>query len=97
MLVRIVKMTFTPEHTTDFVALFNERKQFIAASEGCEGVELLRDIANPNIFFTYSQWQSEKHLNQYRHSTLFDSVWATVKQWFAEKPEAWSVETVSSS
>lgn len=95
MLNRIVKMTFRAECADDFIRVFNKNKHLIAGYEGCTGVELLRDISNPNIFFTYSKWKSENHLNNYRDSPLFDEVWSTVKQWFAAKPEAWSVELVN--
>lgn len=91
MLIRIVKMTFAPEKTGDFIKTFNERKAMIASFEGCSGVELLRDLNNPNIFFTYSRWNNADSLEKYRQSELFTTVWDTVKQWFAGKPEAWSV------
>ena len=94
MLVRIVKMTFAADKVDDFVKTFNERKHLIAGFDGCNGVELLRDIENPNVYFTYSRWDSHDHLQQYRRSELFIGVWDTVKKWFAGKPEAWSVETV---
>lgn len=94
MLIRIVKMTFAPERTHDFIAAFNERKHLIGAFPGCNGVELLRDINNPSIFFTYSKWDTVEHLEAYRISELFTSTWAVVKPWFIAKPEAWSVESL---
>ena len=94
MLIRIVKMTFAADKVDVFVNTFNERKEMIASFEGCSGVELLRDIQNPTIFFTYSKWDGESSLEKYRNSELFNSVWDTVKKWFAGKPEAWSVEAV---
>ena len=93
-LIRIVKMSFAPDKVDDFIKTFNERKEMIASFEGCTGVELLRDIQNTNIFFTYSKWDNEHSLENYRNSELFNTVWDTVKQWFAGKPEAWSVEQV---
>ena len=94
MLIRIVKMTFAPERTGDFTAAFNERKHLIATFEGCHGVELLRDTDSPNIFFTYSKWDTKEHLEAYRQSELFNTTWALVKQWFVAKPEAWSVKQI---
>ena len=94
MLIRIVKMTFRESETQNFVALFNERKNLIGGFNGCSGVQLLRDTNNPSVFFTYSTWQSAEHLDAYRKSELFNEVWSTVKKWFADKPEAWSVEEV---
>ncbi len=93
-LIRIVKMTFAPDKVDDFIKTFIERKEMIATFEGCNSVELLRDIQNPNIFFTYSNWDNEHNLEKYRNSELFNTVWNTVKIWFAGKPEAWSVSAV---
>ena len=91
MLIRIVKMSFKPEQAAHFLQLFNQRRHLIAGFAGCRGVELLRDIDNPDIFFTYSRWDNETHLNLYRESDLFKEVWSTVKPWFNDKPQAWSV------
>lgn len=94
MLIRIVKMTFQPVHTGDFLQVFEANQHKITTFKGCNGVQLLRDINTPSVFFTYSTWESEEDLNQYRNSALFNKVWSTVKVWFAGKPEAWSVVAV---
>ena len=57
-------------------------------------LELLQDKNFPNIFSTYSYWESENHLNTYRDSELFEEVWASTKVLFAEKPIAFSSERV---
>lgn len=94
MLVRIVKMSFYPDKTADFVAIFNNSKAKIRGFEGCEHLELYQDKKDTNIFFTYSHWQSEAHLNAYRHSEYFGKVWKATKALFNDKPEAWSVDTL---
>jgi heme oxygenase (mycobilin-producing) len=93
MIIRIVKLTFSLHETERFLELFKERQQRIAGFEGCLGVELLRDIKHPEVFFTYSRWQSPEHLENYRHSSLFKETWALVKPHFTAKPEAWSVRS----
>ena len=85
-------MTFQPDKVTDFLQAFESRKERIANFEGCSGVDLLRDINQTNIFFTYSKWQNEAALEKYRESELFQSTWDEVKKMFSGKPEAWSVE-----
>ena len=47
-------------------------------------------------FFTYSYWDSENDLNNYRKSELFNEVWTFTKKLFNAKPEAWSVEKLVS-
>jgi heme-degrading monooxygenase HmoA len=85
-------MTFMPEKVDEFLEIFNASKVLIRNFEGCSQLELLNDINSPNIFFTYSYWQSENHLNNYRNSELFGSVWKSTKPLFISKTEAWSVE-----
>jgi heme oxygenase (mycobilin-producing) len=94
MLIRIVRMTFAPERTAEFLEIFKNSKNKIRAFEGCNHVELLQDLNNPNVYSTYSLWDSEEHLNNYRDSELFGSVWKATKALFADKPQAWSHRSV---
>lgn len=91
MIVRIVQMNFRPEEVANFEALFQERKLMIRSFEGCRHLELWQDAHDPNIFFTYSMWESEEHLNHYRFSEFFKDTWARTKALFQAKPQAWSV------
>jgi heme-degrading monooxygenase HmoA len=92
MIIRIVKMTFQPEKINAFQELFDKSKHLIRAMPGCSRLELLNDINTPTIFFTYSYWDSETDLNNYRNSDVFKNIWGQTKVLFSEKPEAWSVE-----
>lgn len=91
MILRIVQMTFREEETQNFLTLFNERKELIRGFEGCNHLELWQDAKQSNIYFTYSIWDSEEHLDHYRFSELFKDTWAKTKALFADKPKAWSV------
>ena len=91
MLVRIVKMSFHEEHVPAFLENFEVMKQKIRNADGNRLLELYQDKDNPGIFFTYSYWDSEEDLNNYRSSELFYDVWAFTKKLFNGKPEAWSV------
>jgi hypothetical protein len=90
MIVRIVKMTFKPELTGEFLQNFEANKKKIRAFEGCERLLLLQDIVRSNIYFTYSWWQSPDH----RQSSLFKGVWRKTKQLFEAPAEAWSTNEV---
>lgn len=94
MLTRFVKLEFQADLIDQFLANFEENKERIRGFEGCLHLELLRERPNGNVFFTYSKWKSEDHLNAYRHSELFEQVWAKTKVLFAGKPEAWSVDSI---
>ena len=96
MFVRIVKMSFAEENIILFIDNFETVKQKIRNFEGCQFLELYRDKHNTNIFFTYSYWNTEDDLNNYRDSDLFQSVWTKTKPMFNAKPEAWSVDKVVS-
>lgn len=94
MIVRIVKLTLQPDKTENFLSLFQHYKKDIAAFPGCLHLQGLQDTSKPNIFFTYSHWDNEASLNKYRHSDLFSEVWPQAKEWFEEKPEAWTSKTL---
>jgi len=51
---------------------------------------------NKNIFFTYSKWEKESDLENYRTSDIFRSVWATTKPMFRSNAKAWSIDTLYS-
>jgi quinol monooxygenase YgiN len=95
MIKRIVKMSFREEEVENFKAIFETNWQFIKGFEGCSHVELLQDENNSSIFFTYSLWESEVHLNKYRNSDLFAKVWGATKLLFNDKPQAWSVRQLN--
>ncbi|QCR21142.1 putative quinol monooxygenase [Pontibacter sp. SGAir0037] len=94
MLIRIVRMTFQEDKTAEFLELFRQTKDSIRAFEGCNHVELLQDMDQPNVYSTYSLWDSENDLNNYRHSALFGTVWKATKALFADKPQAWSMQRI---
>ncbi len=93
MITRIVKMEFNKEKTTDFLVFFDNIGDQISNFKGCNGMTLMRDIKNPNIIFTYSKWENNESLENYRKSDLFLTTWPKVKQWFSKKPEAWSLQS----
>ena len=96
MLIRIVKMSFHEEKIPDFLENFELMKEKIRNAPGNRFLELYQDKNDKCIFFTYSYWESETDLNNYRNSELFDGVWTFTKKLFNAKPEAWSVEKLVS-
>lgn len=92
MLVRIVKMNFKFDKIEEFLVIFNKNKEIIRSSKGCNFLELYRDKSNANIFFTYSHWETETDLENYRKSDLFKKVWGNTKVLFEAKPKAWSTD-----
>jgi quinol monooxygenase YgiN len=96
MFVRIVKMGFHEDKVSGFLANFDTVKQDIRNFPGNHFLELYRDKVNPTVFFTYSYWESEEHLEAYRTSALFCDTWAVTKPLFNIKPEAWSVDKLVS-
>lgn len=92
MINRIVRLSFNPEKVNEFEQLFERTRTAIGGFEGCKGVRLLRDTENRHVYFTYSLWESAAALENYRQSDLFKQTWAQTKQWFNDKPMAWSLE-----
>ncbi len=96
MIKRVVKMTFREEAVETFLhEVFEQSKDRIRAFPGCRHMELLRNLAQPNILFTFSIWDSEAALDSYRQSDFFQQTWAKTKALFAEKAEAWSLEVMN--
>lgn len=92
MFVRIVKMSFHEENIPAFMENFELIKTHIRNAPGNRFLELYQDKKNPCILFTYSYWETESDLENYRNSALFDEVWTFTKKLFNDKPEAWSVD-----
>lgn len=96
MFTRIVKMEFKKEEVPTFLINFEKIKEKIRAFEGCSYLELYQDKNNSETFFTYSRWEDEDDLENYRTSDLFKNIWATTKPMFRSKAQAWSVDTLHS-
>ena len=96
MLIRIVKMSFHEENIPAFLENFELMKEKIRNAPGNRFLELYQDKHNKGIFFTYSYWETENDLNNYRDSELFYGVWTFTKKLFSDKPEAWSVNKLVS-
>lgn len=90
-------MSFKKDKIDEFLSNFNKNKDKIKSSKGCNFLELYRDKTDPTIFFTYSYWESDLDLENYRNSELFKNVWSITKQLFDDKPEAWSMNKIYSS
>ena len=96
MFVRIVKMSFAEENIPAFLENFELMKDRIRNAPGNRFLELYQDKNNKCIFFTYSYWETEDDLENYRKSDLFTEVWDFTKKLFNDKPEAWSVDKLVS-
>ncbi len=96
MFTRIVKMEFKSGEVVNFLSKFDMVKEKIRAFDGCTFLELYQDKNNKNIFFTYSKWEKESDLENYRSSNIFRSVWTTTKPMFRSKAKAWSIDTLYS-
>lgn len=94
MFTRIVKMEFQNENVDIFLHNFEEIKEKIRNFPGCSLLELYRDKNTDSIFFTYSRWNDEQDLENYRNSELFKEVWGITKPLFSSRAEAWSVDTL---
>ena len=95
MVTRIVKMSFDKTNANLFLEIFNEHRNQIRAAEGCTYLELWQTEEEKSVlFFTHSKWDSEEHLNNYRHSDIFKIVWPKTKALFNAQPQAWTVNSL---
>ena len=91
MITRIVKLEFQDDKIDEFLSFFDSIKQVVNSFPGCEGMMLYVDINDPTIVITYSYWQEQSNLDDYRNSSQFGSIWPKIKPWFSEKPQAWTL------
>jgi heme-degrading monooxygenase HmoA len=89
-------MSFHEEKIPAFLENFESVKEKIRSAPGNCFLELYQDKNNKSIFFTYSYWETEDDLENYRKSELFEAVWSYTKKLFNDKPEAWSVDKLAS-
>ncbi len=94
MVIRIVRMTFKTSEVDNFLRLFGSIKERIKEFDGCMNLALYRDAKEQNVLITHSQWVSEEALNSYRTSSFFAETWLKTKSMFAERPVAFSMESV---
>lgn len=94
MITRIVKLHFKQENISSFERLFDRTKKDIRNFPGCGYLQLYRDREDPCVYFTYSRWESEAALQEYRESDFFRNVWGETRQLFDKRPEAWSVDVL---
>ena len=92
MIVRIVRMTFKEDHVADFLKFFDNVSFKIRRMDGCHHLELMKDTRDPNSFITYSLWEDDEKLDKYRKSEEFGEIWAETKEFFSEKPVAFSMK-----
>lgn len=90
MLIRIVRMTFSPDTVNDFLDQFDDTAPRIRRFSGCHHLELWRDADTPHVCTTCSHWDNTEALNHYRDSDLFKTTWAQVTPLFTDRPEAHS-------
>ena len=95
MIIRIVRMEFQIDKLDAFQQLFEEHRPLIRGFPGCQHLELLRDPRHPHVRYTYSFWENEEALNQYRKSELFGQVWPRTKLLFSAPPQAYSMQSDS--
>ena len=91
MLTRVVRMEFQEEKIEEFQSFFHTRKSGIADFQGCIDVKLMKDASEKNVFYTLSEWRSEKDLEAYRNSDFFRETWKETKRLFSGKPLAYSL------
>ncbi len=84
-------MIFREDEVEQFLELYRKSHTRIRDFEGCLHVELWQDYHTPNVFTSYSEWESEDALEAYRQSGLFRDIWRGTKRFFAERPVARSL------
>lgn len=94
MITRIVKLSFESGQEEVFLDAFGQHSLQMQEVAGHMSLQLLRDELDPHIFFTISLWRDTNYLDDYRNSELFKSIWAKIKPWFRDRPQAWTTQMI---
>lgn len=94
MIRRIVRLEFNPDKVNEFVEFFGKNTSAIASFPGCLSLEIFRDAALDNVYYTFSIWENGEALEAYRHSDTFRLLWSYAKERFSGKPQAYSLAEV---
>jgi len=89
-------MTIRSEERERFIQLFEIHREAISSMPGCQSLQIFHDLDSTCVFFTVSNWQTDDHLQQYRNSMVFKSLWPEVKSLFQSSAEAWTVNEIPS-
>ncbi len=84
-------MEFQQERVDEFIEFFETIKGKIRGFSGCYHLELCKDAKLDHVYYTFSRWESEEDLDNYRHSELFEEVWEKTKKMFGGQPLAYSL------
>lgn len=94
MIKRIVRLHFKGASIQIIKNFLKIKVEGIRSVDGCSHLEIWQDINDPSIMFSYSYWDSEDHLNTYRKSEFFGTVWPFLKSHFQAPPLVSSFEVV---
>lgn len=92
MVKRIVRLTIQPDKVEEFKKYFTASHSQIRSFPGCISVSLHHDVNQPEVMITYSKWDSENDLENYRNSELFKTTWQKVKPLFGGAPTAFTMQ-----
>lgn len=87
-ILRVVRMTLVPSEVENFKSHFSCIQSEIVAMPGCRSVHLCVDKDAPHRLTTFSIWDSEMDLNNYRKSEWFGQIWPQTKAKLERPAEA---------
>ena len=90
-IIRIVRLSFEPKHIKTFLNIYNDKKSTILAFDGCRQLQLKQDFNQSNVYYTYSHWDSNLDLENYKASNFFEVTWAQTKLLFNDRPQAFTL------
>lgn len=70
------------------------QKHFTRNFPGCQHLELWQGADAAHVVMSYSIWDSQTALDEYRSSEKFRAFWKATKAGFATPARAWSMQLV---
>lgn len=94
MILVIIKMTALPAKRKEFLQTVQALIQSIRKLKGCLNCYACQDVEDENSFFMIQGWKTQKELNSYLQSNLFEILLGTKN--LMSEPWEINLNTVSS-
>ncbi len=94
MILRVVKLKVDPRKMEAFQLFMENLHDEKLRLNGCLHFDFFNERQNPNIFYSYTIWEHEKFLKQYKKTDLFKEVVQTLRELCIDEPQAWTIQNV---
>ncbi len=94
MILRVVKMKVDLRKIDAFKLFMDNLHDEKLRLAGCLHFDYFNERQNPSIYYSYTIWEHEKYLKQYKKTEFSKEVLQTLRDLCVEEPQAWTIQNV---